>query len=118
MSYRVVYATSFKRSIKRLEKRFRHIRDDVHVALQELLQNPTIAPIIPGGSGTRKYRLRNTDLQKGKSGGYRLIYYLENQPAPIIFLLLIYAKSDQADVTCYELKQLLNDLAREMGGVE
>lgn len=56
-----------------------------------------------------------TDLPKGKSSGYRLLYIVEDQPTPTIYLLLLYAKSDQEDVTSHELRELLDELAGEMG---
>jgi mRNA-degrading endonuclease RelE of RelBE toxin-antitoxin system len=115
MSYNVVLAPSFKQSVKKLQKRFRHVKDDVGVAVRVLLQTPRLGVVIPGGSGVRKLRVRNTDLSKGKRGGYRLLYYIEDQPVPTIYLLLLYAKSDREDVTRQELKQLLNELADEMG---
>jgi mRNA-degrading endonuclease RelE of RelBE toxin-antitoxin system len=114
MSYRIVFATSFRRSVKRLEKRFGHVKDDVRVAIQQLLQDPRRGVVIPGGSGARKHRMLNTDLGKGKSGGYRLIYCVEDQPTPTIYLLLLYAKSDRDDVTRRELEQLLDALVSEM----
>jgi hypothetical protein len=40
--------------------------------------------------------------------------YVEDQPMPTIYLLLLYAKSDQEDVTQRELQQLLDELAAEM----
>jgi mRNA-degrading endonuclease RelE of RelBE toxin-antitoxin system len=115
MNYSVVLTRSFKRSVKRLEKRFRHVKDDVRIAIQVLLQSPKLGVVIPGASGIRKVRVRNTDLPKGKSGGYRLLYYVGDQPAPTIHLLLLYAKSDREDVTRRELQQLLDELAAEMG---
>lgn len=114
MNYSVVLTRSFKRSVKRMEKRFRHVKNDVHIAIQVLLQSPKLGVVIPGASGIQ-VRVRNTDLPKGKSGGYRLLYYVEDQPAPTIHLLLLYAKSDREDVTRRELQQLLDELAAEMG---
>ena len=114
MNYSVVLTRSFKRSVKRLEKRFRHVKNDVRIAIQVLLQSPRLGVVVPGTSGMRKLRVRNTDLSKGKSGGYRLLYYVEDQPAPTIYLLLLYAKSDREDVTRRELQQLLDELAAEM----
>ncbi len=114
MGYRIVLATSFKRCVKRLKRRFPHVSDDVRAAVQQLLENPRKGVVIPGGSGARKERVVNTNLDKGKSGGYRLIYWVEEQPAPTIYLLLLYAKSDRDDVTRRELEQLLNELASEM----
>ncbi len=43
-----------------------------------------------------KVRLRNSNIQKGKSGGYRVIYYLKTFDS--IILATIYSKSDLADV--------------------
>ncbi len=115
MSYNLVLTPSFKHSVRKLKKRFRRVKDDVGVAIQVLLQAPRLGVVIPGGSGVRKLRVRNTDLSKGKRGGYRLLYYVEDQPVPTIYLLLLYAKSDREDVTRRELKQLLDELADEMG---
>ena len=115
MSYSVALTPSFKRSIKRLKKRFQHVTDDVRTAVQALLQTPRLGVVIPSGSGVRKLRVRNTDLPKGKSGGYRLLYTVEDQPTPTLYLLLLYAKSDQEDVTRYELRELLDELAGEIG---
>ena len=113
MSYNVVLTSSFKHSVRQLKKRFRHVKDDVGVAVRVLLQTPRLGVVIPGGSGVRKLRVRNTDLGKGKRGGYRLLYYVEDQPVPTIYLLLLYAKSDREDVTRRELKQLLDELEEE-----
>ncbi|MEX0268338.1 hypothetical protein AB3R30_04285 [Leptolyngbyaceae cyanobacterium UHCC 1019] len=43
-----------------------------------------------------KVRLKNSNIQKGKSGGYRVMYYVKT--ADRIILATIYAKSDRADV--------------------
>lgn len=37
-----------------------------------------------------KLRVKNSDIQKGKSGGYRLIYYVKTEQG--IILLTIYTK--------------------------
>lgn len=97
MSYKVVLATPFKLSLEKLKKRYR-----------------PLGVVIPGSSGIRKLRLRNSDTLKGKSGGYRLLYYFTHEPSETIFLLLLYAKSDQADVTKKELETLLDELNKEI----
>ncbi len=38
MSYDVVLTRSFKHSVERLIKRFRHVKDDIHLAVETLLQ--------------------------------------------------------------------------------
>jgi mRNA-degrading endonuclease RelE of RelBE toxin-antitoxin system len=58
-----------------------------------------------------KLRVKNTDIQKGKSGGYRLIYYV--QTATGIVLVTIYAKSEQANMTATELQTLIKQYEAE-----
>ncbi len=113
MSYKVVLTHSFKQSVKRLGKRFRRVKDDVSAALEALEHMPQLGAQIPGGEEVRKLRVANSDLTKGKSGGYRLLYKLADQPEPTLYLLLLYAKSDREDVAKDELRQLLDDLASE-----
>lgn len=110
MSYEVVFSQSFRQSVKRLRKRFRHVKDDINLAIKVLLQNPGLGVLIPGGSAIRKLRVNNSDLTKGKSGGYRLLYHVQDEPVPTLRLLLMYAKSDKESVTRQELQQLLNEL--------
>ncbi|MFM5980969.1 MAG: type II toxin-antitoxin system RelE/ParE family toxin [Sphaerospermopsis kisseleviana] len=52
-----------------------------------------------------KVRVKNSNIQKGKSGGYRIIYQVES-PTNVL-LLTIYSKSDQEDITPQEIKNIL-----------
>ena len=52
-----------------------------------------------------KVRVKNSDIQKGKSAGYRLIYQIET-PTRII-LLSIYAKSDQSSISTKEIEEIV-----------
>ena len=54
-----------------------------------------------------KLRVRNSDIQKGKSGGYRLIYYVQTSTG--IILLTIYAKSEQVDIAVEEIQQIIKE---------
>lgn len=58
-----------------------------------------------------KVRVKNSDIQKGKSAGYRLIYQLET-PTRII-LLSIYAKSDQASISTIEIEEIVEAFKRQ-----
>lgn len=109
MSFSVVLPHSFKRSLKRLTKKYPRAKDDLKEALKTLMEVPTLGVPIPGGLGTRKLRVRSTDLQRGKSGGFRLIYALDHE-VERIYPLLVYAKTEQSDVTRRELEQLIADL--------
>ena len=52
-----------------------------------------------------KVRVKNSDIQKGKSAGYRLIYQIE-MPTRII-LLSIYAKSAQSSISTKEIEEIV-----------
>ncbi len=57
---------------------------------------PETHPIVPGTGGVRKARWGRGG--KGKSGGVRAIYYFHiGQHA--VYMLTLYAKSEQADLT-------------------
>src|SRR5205085_2487124 len=86
--------------------------EDVTQSIELLERSPQVGAVIPGGEGARKLRVANSDLGKGKSGGYRLLYLYDEEPEPILFLLLLCAKSDRADVGQQELRELLKE-ARE-----
>ncbi len=118
MSYKVVLTHSFKQSVKRLGKRFRHVKDDVRLAVEALERIPQLGAQIPDADEVRKLRVANSDLMRGKSGGYRLLYKLAEQPEPALYLLLLFAKSDQEDVTKDELRQLLEELANEQTAMD
>lgn len=113
MPYDIYLCSPFKRSIKRLTKRFPHVKDDAVAALRELTQNPMLGVLISGAQGVRKLRVRSTDLRRGKSGGFRLLYLVDSEHQ-LICPLLIYAKSDRANVARREIKTLLRDLSQEL----
>src|SRR5215210_3945996 len=100
---KIVLTKSFERDLKKLRKRFHHVKDDAQRAIEMLAQTPELGNAIPDSGGIRKLRVANTDLTKGKSGGYRLLYLLVEEPKPALFLLSLYAKSDRANVTRQEL---------------
>ena len=106
-------ATSFKSSVRKL-KRFRNVKNDIKSAIDILLAEPRLGDVIPGGFGVRKLRVLNSDIAKGKRSGYRLIYLIEEDPIPTIYLLFLYFKSDKSDVSVSEVEQLLKELADEI----
>jgi mRNA-degrading endonuclease RelE of RelBE toxin-antitoxin system len=114
MTYSLFFAASFKRSLKLLGKKYPHVKDDVRSALRLLERSPQLGEVIPGSGGIRKLRLPNTDAARGKSGGYRLLYVLRPD-RELIGLLLLYSKSEHADVVKTELIRLLRSLSQDLG---
>jgi mRNA-degrading endonuclease RelE of RelBE toxin-antitoxin system len=88
---------TFQRNLRDLSKHYRRIRSDIQPLIDQLCQGETPGDRIQSTkSVVYKVRLKNSDIQKGKSGGYRVIYYLKTQNK--ILLVTIYAKSDQSDI--------------------
>ena len=67
------------------------------------MRQPDIGNIIPRSGGIRKLRWRLPD--GGKRGGLRVIYYWHT-PDNIVYMLLIYKKSQQEDLTPSQLQTL------------
>ena len=71
--------------------------------------NPTVGDLIPEGGGIRKLRV---PLQgRGKRGGARVIYYHHSERVPV-FLLTIFAKNEQGDLSMAERHQLADAVKR------
>jgi mRNA-degrading endonuclease RelE of RelBE toxin-antitoxin system len=60
-----------------------------------------------------KVRVRNSNIQKGKSAGYRLIYQVESPTS--ILLLTIYSKSDREDIDVNEIRDIVANFYGEEG---
>ena len=71
---------------------------DVQPVIDQLQAGQTPGEQIPRvGYRVFKVRVQNTDIDKGKRSGYRMIYYVQTPSA--VILITIYSKSDQGDVT-------------------
>lgn len=81
-----------------------YLADDDFRALQlYLADNPEAGQVIKGGGGLRKVRWGAQG--KGKSGGVRIIYYLQVSESQI-YLLTLYAKNEVTDLSPAEVAAL------------
>ena len=103
----------FKRDIRELVKRYRSIRSDIQPLIEQLQ-----AGELPGDriAGVKyqifKVRLKNSNLQKGKSGGYRVIYYVKTEQE--VILATIYSKSDISDVSNEVIEEAIAQYEQEI----
>ena len=86
------------------------VDEDQYRAVQlALLLRPEQGPLIPGSGGLRK--LRWGAKGRGKRGGLRLIYYWAPQEQAF-YMLYVYAKNEQSDLTPAQVK-ILRRIVRE-----
>jgi hypothetical protein len=87
-----------------------YMSDEALAGLQRLLlKDPEIGVVMRGCGGLRKMRVGDPRRRKGKSGGARAIY-LHVPEADVIFLMDIYGKDEQADLTA-DQKGVLKSLS-------
>jgi mRNA-degrading endonuclease RelE of RelBE toxin-antitoxin system len=97
-------APEFEKSLKRLSKKYKSLKDDYLTFLSELEKNPMMGDeIFPN---CRKARISIKSKGKGKSGGGRIIFYFEIIEDRII-LLFIYDKSEMENVKTAFIEQIL-----------
>jgi hypothetical protein len=78
---------------------------------RELLADPQRGDVVPGCGGLRKLRVGDPRRGKGKLGGARVIS-LHVAEADVIYLMDIYGKDEQEDLTA-DQKRILKRLAEE-----
>jgi addiction module RelE/StbE family toxin len=103
---RVEFTPEFKRNLRALSKKYRHIHSDVQPVIEQLQAGEFVGDRIPRTQYmVFKVRVRNSDIQKGKSAGYRLIYQVK-EPT-LVVLVTLYSKLDQADISAEQIRRIL-----------
>lgn len=96
---KIFFTEHFKKQLKRLKKKYPQIKEDL---LEELeIFNPKEKTAI--SRSIYKIRIGSSDMQKGKSGGFRsyIYFYLKKD---LLAPLCIYPKSETESITENELK--------------
>lgn len=104
MSYKVKTIPKFDKELKRLAKKYPSLKIEFFELVQRLKQQPEQGT--PIGNSCYKIRLAIASKGKGKSGGARVITYLQIKETTV-FLLSMYDKSEQENIPDKELFELL-----------
>jgi len=107
MKFEVVYTDNFERGLKRLAKKYRSIKTDLKELITSLEENP--AQGIPIKLDCYKIRMAISSKGKGKSGGARVITHVY-VTEKLVYLIAIYDKSNQENISDKELESLLRFL--------
>ena len=87
--------------------------DERTAAVDLIAADPEVGDVMQGTGGVRKVRLAGHG--KGKSGGYRIVYYFGGGDIPI-FLLTVFGKGEKANLTQGERNALRQMTALLKGG--
>lgn len=104
MSYKVDTIAPFRQEAKKLIKKYPSLKNELAQLGSQLSTDPTAGTAL--GNNCYKIRLAIASKGKGKSGGTRVIthlYVADNT----VFLLSIYDKSDQENISDSQIKALL-----------
>lgn len=109
IGYTIHSSLPFEKDLARLSKKFPNIRNDIHQAFDKVQSGSNFGSGIPGGKG-KLYKLRvgSSDLKRGKSGGFRVIFYLKAPSS--LYPLICYFKGERGDVPIKDLEERAKEL--------
>ena len=112
----IIWSQPFKTDVKFYlkKKRYTKILDDIDTAVNEIQAGNFIGDKleglnIPPNTAVYKVRLPNSSINVGKSGGFRLLYYVAI--ADKVYLVKIYSKKDDNRIPSdAQIAELINTL--------
>ncbi len=111
-SIEIFLTSRFKKDLSQLAKRYRSIRKDLEPLIEQLKSGEILGDQISGlNNQVFKVRLKNSYIQKGKSAGYRVIYYVKTEIS--VVLVTIYSKSDTSDIENNVIEKIIKEFVEE-----
>ncbi|HEX7902591.1 MAG TPA: type II toxin-antitoxin system RelE/ParE family toxin [Chitinophagaceae bacterium] len=107
MSFNIIPTPPFQKELKQLAKKYPSLKNDMAVLAGKLQEDPQMGAAL--GNNCYKIRMAISSKGKGKSGGARLITFVQVTKTTI-FLLSIYDKADAANISDKELTERLKHL--------
>ena len=107
MSFNIVTTPPFEKELKSLLKKYPSIKNDIIDLVTKLVKEPMMGIAI--GNDCYKIRMAITSKRKGKSGGARVITFVQIIETTI-YLLSIYDKADTSNISDKILKERLKGL--------
>ena len=107
MSFNILPTPGFSRELKKLSKKYSSLKSDLTNLFISLEKEPTLGQ--PLGNYCFKIRMAISSKNKGKSGGARVITYVQIVDETI-YLISIYDKSETETITDDELLSRIKDL--------
>lgn len=104
MSYKVIPLPPFIKALKKLVKKYPSLKAEYAKLIEQLAQQPGSGT--PIGNSCYKIRIGIASANKGKRSGARVIthFFVEGET---VYLLTIYVKNEQDDISVAELSELI-----------
>jgi mRNA-degrading endonuclease RelE of RelBE toxin-antitoxin system len=107
MPFNVAATPEFLVEAKRLARKYPSLKNDIAILAKQLEITPATGT--PLGKNAYKIRLAISSKRKGKSGGARVITCVK-VVAERVYLVSIYDKSQQSDISDKDLKERIKNL--------
>ena len=109
LSLVVISEPNFERDFKRLRKKYRLIGEDLRGLLRDFetlgIHGDRMAGYV---REVRKVRLTNRSANRGKSGGFRALFVVENETT--IRLFRLYSKTEESSISRSEIRRAIRYL--------
>jgi mRNA-degrading endonuclease RelE of RelBE toxin-antitoxin system len=100
----------FEKEVKHLKRKYPSVVTEIRKLIIQLENDERLGDRIPNiGYEVYKVRLSNPSATRGKSGGFRAIYYV--QLIDNLYLITIYSKTEQEDISPDEIRQLIETMS-------
>ncbi len=103
MKIKITPLRKFEKEVAALIDNRALLKEDYEELKKALAETPELGPVITKTGGVRKIRLKSST--KGKSGGFRICYFYSPESKEL-FLLCIYGKNKQEDLSESDKKEL------------
>jgi mRNA-degrading endonuclease RelE of RelBE toxin-antitoxin system len=107
MSFNIIPTPPFEKELKQLAKKYPSLKKDISSLASKLRLDPKMG--VPLGNNCYKIRMAISSKGRGKSGGARVITYVQIVETNI-FLLSIFDKADAANISDKILQERLKGL--------
>lgn len=104
---RVNETSHFRRDFRQLAKKYPSLIDEIRQIRADLLDNPQMGQ--PIGMSCYKIRVPIRSKGTGKRGGARIVTYVQLVEEDI-YLLTIYDKSEQSDISDKDILKIIESL--------
>ena len=105
MSYKIITLSYFDKQAKRLVRKYPSLKQELVALIDQLQRYPVKGTSI--GNSCYKIRVAIASKGKGKSGGARVISHIHIDKENV-YLLSIYDKAEQGNISDVQIKALLN----------